>query len=81
MTEQNNQAAQVIAARLRACREAKGWTMATAAERLSEATGENVIHQRWARWEHGDRVPSPELAAPLAAMFGTDPDYFSVPTE
>lgn len=58
MTEQNNQAAQVIAARLRACREAKGWAMAAAAEQLSEAAGESVSLQRWAYWEGGGRVPA-----------------------
>ncbi|WP_073666297.1 helix-turn-helix domain-containing protein [Pseudomonas aeruginosa] len=81
MSENTNQTAQLIAARLRDCREAKGWTLVEAAARLSEATGENVIHQRWARWEHGDRVPSPELAAPLAALFDTDPGYFAEPAE
>ncbi|MFU2936784.1 helix-turn-helix domain-containing protein [Pseudomonas aeruginosa] len=69
MSENTNQTAQLIAARLRDCREAKGWTLVEAACR------------RWARWEHGDRVPSPELAAPLAALFDTAPGYFAEPAE
>lgn len=80
MTEQN-QAAQVIAARLRECREARGWTLIQAAERLSEASGENVPHQRLSMWEHSGRAPSPEMAEALAGIFGTEPGYFSEPTE
>jgi transcriptional regulator with XRE-family HTH domain len=81
MSEHNNQAAEVIAARLRACREAEGWTLVEAAERLSKAVGETVIHQRWAMWEQGTRVPAAELADPLAALFGTDAGYFAEPSE
>ena len=77
MSEHANQVAQVMAARLRACRETKGWTLVEAAERLSEAAGEMVIHQRWTQWEHGQRLPTADLAARLAVLFGTDPGHFA----
>jgi transcriptional regulator with XRE-family HTH domain len=80
MTDQG-QPAEVIAARLRKCREDKGWTLVQASERLSEESGETVTHLRWALWEHGDRLPSSELVAPLATLFGTDPGYFAAQAE
>lgn len=81
MTEQTNQAAYIIAQRLRECRAAKGWTQIEAAERLSKAVGQKVIVHRWVMWESAPRVPKPELAEPLAVLFGTDPSYFAAPSE
>lgn len=81
MTDQTAPRSRLLNACLRECREAKGWTLIQAAERLSEASGENVPHQRWSMWEHSDRVPSPKMAEALAGIFGTEPGYFSEPTE
>lgn len=77
MSEQDKQAVVAVGARLRECREAKGWALVEAAERLSEATGVPLAHQLWVLWEQGLRVPEPEEAAALSALFGAAPGWFT----
>ena len=58
---------------LRAARRRKGWTVREVAEQCMKA-GTKVDFSNYARYEHGQRLPSPKTLVVIAKVLGLDFD-------
>lgn len=78
---------QIVANRLKQCRQNAGWTLIETADRLTSLSNETMHSSRYSNWELGLRMPPPEQIVKLAKLFGkpaawlqgyTDNDSLSV---
>lgn len=66
---------QVVAQRLKDCRQATGWTLEETAKRLSDLSGTNMTYSRYSNWELGLRMPPTDQVILLAKLFGKTPAW------
>ncbi|MBX7274430.1 helix-turn-helix domain-containing protein [Pseudomonas sp. ERGC3:01] len=66
---------QVVAQRLKECRQATGWTLEETAKRLSDLSGTNMTYSRYSNWELGLRMPPTDQVILLAKLFGKTPAW------
>lgn len=66
-----------IAARLKACRAAKGWTFNEAAARLSTISGHKIIPSRYGNWELAINTPPLDQLIALGILFGKPAAYLA----
>lgn len=66
---------QVVAQRLKECRQATGWTLEETAKRLSDLSGTKMTYSRYSNWELGLRMPPTEQVVLLAKLFGKTPAW------
>lgn len=65
----------IVAARIRQCRQDKGWTLDETARRLSDVSGERFTVSRYSNWEQELRMPMPEQIIQLGEVFGKPPAW------
>lgn len=61
---------EIVANRLKQCRQNSGWTLTETANRLQALSGEAMNSSRYSNWELGLRMPPPEQIIKLAKLFG-----------
>lgn len=66
---------QVVAQRLKDCRQATGWTLEETAKRLSDLSGTSMTYSRYSNWELGLRMPPTDQVILLAKLFGKTPAW------
>lgn len=66
---------QVVAQRLKDCRQTTGWTLEETAKRLSDLSGTNMTYSRYSNWELGLRMPPTDQVILLAKLFGKTPAW------
>lgn len=64
-----------IGARLKACRQATGWTFNETAARLSVIAGQKVIPSRYGNWELAINIPPLDQLVALGKLFGKPPAW------
>ena len=65
----------IVAARIKQCRLAKGWTGEETTRRLSDAGSEKFTLSTYYSWEQGVRRPLPEQIVTLGEIFGRPPAW------
>lgn len=66
---------EIVAQRLKQCRQATGWTLEETARRLSTLSGTPMTFSRFSNWELGLRMPPPDQIILLAKLFGKTPAW------
>lgn len=66
---------QVVAQRLKECRQATGWTLEETAKRLTDLSGKPMTFSRYSNWELGLRMPPTAQVILLAKLFGKTPSW------
>lgn len=61
---------ELVAKRIRQCRQEKGWTLEETAARLAQASGQPFGYSRFSNWEQASRMPPAEMVLLLAKVFG-----------
>lgn len=70
-----------IAPRLRACREAKGWTYKEVAERLGDVMGKEVGPSRYGNWELAINIPPLDMLIGMSSLFGRPSSWLAALTD
>lgn len=68
---------EIVAKRIRQCRQEKGWTLEETAARLAQASGEPFGYSRYSNWEQAARMPPAEMVLLLAKVFGKTPAWIN----
>jgi transcriptional regulator with XRE-family HTH domain len=68
---------EIVAKRIRQCRQEKGWTLEETAERLAQASGQPFGYSRFSNWEQASRMPPSDMVLLLAKVFGKTPAWIN----
>lgn len=70
-----------ISARLKTCRNRKGWTYAETVKHLSSVMGKAIVQSRYGNWELGINIPPMDMLIAMGKIFDVPPAYLGALTD